>query len=232
MVLEQLKDGASRQLLEDEGTRKLVFILCLPLIDGVFATLLVSGAVETFSDVLTVGLTIFSGAGALAILYSYSDTREDALRMIRRAAPILLIGSALVGAVAPFYDQFFYTQRLSYAAGIALLVIAAQIMGVRRAEGVQPSVIILVGMALSVRPSASLAYSPSYIVPAVSTALVAMAGLYVGSFLVKTEMNIQTVKRGAALVLAMIGTSMFGLNIPSELGLMVFTASIFLSLRS
>jgi hypothetical protein len=56
MVLDELTDGASRHFsafnpLKEEGSRRLLFILCLPFLDGVFATLLVTGAVETFSQV-------------------------------------------------------------------------------------------------------------------------------------------------------------------------------------
>ncbi|MFB6077340.1 MAG: hypothetical protein ABEK12_04385, partial [Candidatus Nanohaloarchaea archaeon] len=64
MVLDHLDDGAQR----------LVLVLCLPLVDGVFATLLVTGALKTFADVVAVALTIFAGAGSLAVLYSHAAT--------------------------------------------------------------------------------------------------------------------------------------------------------------
>ncbi len=232
MVLEQLRDGASRHLTADEGTRRLVFILCLPLIDGVFATLLVTGAVSTFSDVVAVGLTIFTGAGALAVLYSYADTRQEARIMVLKATPPLIIGAVAVAIVAPVFEQLFYVSRLRYAAGLALLVIASHLAEVRIAEKLSTSAVILTGLVLSVKNPAALGFSLQYLVPAVSTVLIAIIGLYAASYLADRGMNILYVKRGGALVLLFIAASQFGYDLPSELGLAVFAVSVFASLRA
>ncbi|PSG99967.1 MAG: hypothetical protein BRC28_01840 [Nanohaloarchaea archaeon SW_4_43_9] len=114
--------------------RKLIFILCLPLVDGVFATLLVTGAVETFSDIVSVALTVFTGAGALAVLYSCSETRKEATRTVLQAAPYLVVGAILISLVAPIYEQLFFIERLRYAAGLALFAIAVKMGGLEVGE--------------------------------------------------------------------------------------------------
>lgn len=231
MVLEQLKDGASRHLLADEGTRRLVFILCLPLVDGVFATLLVTGAVSTFSDIIAVALTIFTGAGALAVLYSCSGSREEARRMVLRASVPLLMGAVAVAMVAPVFEQLFYVERLQYAAGLALLVIAGHLADLEFADKLSVPAVILTGLVLSVKNPGVLVFSPEYIMPAVSTALIAIGGLYAAASLSQDRMSLIYVRRGGALVLLMISASLFGYELPSELGLAVFALSVFVSLR-
>ncbi|MFB6291786.1 MAG: DUF5794 domain-containing protein [Candidatus Nanohaloarchaea archaeon] len=143
----------------DEGTRKLIFVLCLPLVDGVFATLLITGALKTFSSMLTIGLTVFSGAGALTILYSYSDSVEEARHMVSRAFPVLMIGALAVALVAPIFEQLFFVERLQYAAGLALLVIAAQLADLPGSEMLSTPAIIFTGLLLSVHNLGALAFS-------------------------------------------------------------------------
>lgn len=235
MVLDQLTDGASRLLSVldmDEGAKRLVFILCLPLVDGVFATLLVTGAVETFSDIVAVALTVFTGAGALAVMYSHSDSKRQAQRLVFQASVPLLVGACLVALVAPVYEQLFHLQRLRYTAGLVLLVIAGHLAQFDLMEKFSAPAVILTGLVLSVRNPGSLSFSLGYLQPALMTALTATLGLYLATYLSNRRMNLSYVRRGAAFVLVTISMSMFGIGLPSELGLMVFAASLAVSLKA
>jgi len=232
MVLEKLKDGAQWQLsvLDDKGTRRLIFVLCLPLLDGVFATLLVTGAISTFTDIVAISLTIFSGAGALAVLYSHAESRVEAKNMVFKATPALLVGAFLIALIAPIYEQLFYINRLRYAAGLALLVIAGHMAEIDIAEKFSTPAIILTGLVLSVKTSAAASLSLSYVVPALFTALAAAATLYVATYLTDRDMNMAYIEKGSSIVLVIIGLSMFGVSLPSELGLAVFAGSVLASL--
>lgn len=235
MVLDQLRDGASRHFdsfLPDEDARRLIFILCLPLVDGVFATLLVSGAVTTFSNMVSIALTVFTGAGALAVLYSSTDSRSEARGLVYQAAPALLAGAVAVSLVAPVFEQLIYVERMSYAAGLALLVIALNMSGVDLAEKFSVPGIILTGLVLSVKNLSVLSFSLEYLAPAVSTASVALISLYAASFVNPQRLNFGYIRGGGALVLGMISLSMFGIPVPSGLSLTVFALSVVVSLRS
>jgi len=221
MVLEQLDDGASRLLL----------VLCLPLVDGVFATLLVSGALETFSSVLSVAVTIFSGAGALAVMYSHSDSSEEARSMVRAVAPFLLGGAALVSLVAPVFEQVLVLSTMKQAAGLALLVIASQMAGLRYSDKLSVPAVIVTGAFVSLQDPAALNYSLEYVVPGVGTAVVALATLYGASMLADRSLELSYVRYGGGLVLSLIALSMFGFEVPSELSLGVLAASMLASLR-
>lgn len=227
MVLEQIADGASRRLsVFDEGTRKLVFITCLPLIDGVFATLLVTGAMETFSSVVSIAVTIFAGAGSLAVLYSYSESRRDALKMVMKAAPLLFAGALLVSMIAPVYEQLLHLERMKYVAGLVLLVIARDMLEIEFLESVSAEAVLLTGIVVSLKNPGSLAFSLEYIVPGLLTVSVAVIGLLAASLVNARSLNIDYVRRGAALVLVMISASMFGVEVPSVLNLALFTVSL------
>lgn len=233
VVLERVSDGASRHLfVPDEDARKLIFILCLPLVDGVFATLLVTGAVETFSDIIAVALTIFTGAGALAVLYSCSENRKQATRTVLQTAPYLILGALAVSLVAPIFEQLFFVNRLQYAAGLALLTIAVKMGGLDIGDWLSVPAILITGMMLSIRNPGSLAFSLEYIAPAMGTAFVAISALFLASRLDTSQLNLDYIRKGGALVLVSIALSMYGFSIPSEAGLAVFALSVFASYRA
>jgi len=236
MVLVQLRDGASGHLgvsgWMDEDARRLIFILCLPLVDGVFATLLVSGAVSTFSSIVSIALTIFTGAGALAVLYSSTDSRQEAKKMVDQAAPTLIAGAVLVSLVAPVFEQLLYVERMSYAAGLALIVISLKMLEVDIAEKFSVPAIILTGLVLSAKNLSAITLSLEYVLPAVLTVTVAILGLYAASLLNPERIHLGYIQKGGAVVLGIISLSMFGLPVPSGLSLTVFALSVVVSLRA
>jgi len=219
MVLEKIDDGAQRLLL----------VLCLPLIDGVFATLLVTGAVSTFSDIITVGLTVFTGAGALAVLYSESENRSEAFSLVNQVAPVLLAGALLVALIAPVFDQIFHISRLKYAAGLALLTISAKLVDIELAEKFPVPAIVVTGMFLSLRSGATLSMSLEYVLPALLTSTAAIGGLYLASYLSRDNISLRYIRGGGAVVLTVISASLFGYDVPSNLGLALFMVSLALS---
>ncbi len=232
MVLDQLKSGASRHLNSYDGdTKRLAFLLCLPMVDGVFPMLLVTGAVDTFSSMVAVALTVFTGAGALAVLYSSTETREEAVKMVKKVSPLVFTGAVLVSLVAPVFETVFYVERLSYAAGIVLMVIAAKMASVPYSGKFSTPGIIVTGMVLSVNDLGAVALSLQYVVPAIATVTVALLGLYGAAMVNSSSMNLNYIRKGGAVVLLIIALSLFGLNIPSTAGLAVLALSLVASFR-
>lgn len=230
MVLERLKSGAPRHILDD-SSRKLAFILCLPLIDGVFATLLVTGAVNTFSQMLNVAITIFTGAGALAVLYSEASDRKEATQMVNRIIPVLLTGVILVALVAPVFEQLFNTSLLKYAAGLAIGSIALQLADIELAERLPPTAVIFTGLVLSYQGSVNLVLTLEYMLPALTTAIIAIIGLHLATGLKKYRMDLRYIRYGGSAVLAIVASSLFGLNVPQNIGPIVFMLSVITSIR-
>jgi hypothetical protein len=186
----------------------------------------VTGAVQTFSEILTVALTIFTGAGALAILYSESGSREEAQKMVKQVAPYLVSGALIVALVAPVFEQIFYLSRLRYAAAIAVLVIALKISEVDLAEKFTVPSIIVTGMALSLKQPASIAITLGYVAPALLTVATALLVLYAATYLDPERLNLDIIRGAGTLVLILVSLSLLGLNIPSHLSLAVLSTAV------
>jgi len=216
MVLDKLDDGAQR----------LLFVLCLPFIDGVFATLLVSGAVQTFSDVVTVALTIFAGAGALAVLYSHSESTQDAINMVKLVSPFLIVGAVVVGLIAPVFEQIFVIGQLKIAAGMALVIIAGEMVGFDLSDRFAVPGIILTGLLLSVQSPSSISLSTDYFVPALSTVIVSLSMLYLACYINGDVLDLDYIRKGGSLVLFVIALTLFGFQIPSTVSLGILAFSI------
>jgi len=233
MVLDKLNSGAPWQPYElDDGSKKLAFILCLPLIDGVFATLLVTGAVSTFSQMMNVAVTIFAGAGALAVLYSESENRGEAVQMVNRVMPIVLGGAVLVALIAPVFESMFQTSLLKYAAALAVLSIGFQLAGFNIAKKLPPTAIIITGLVLSYQGINGFSLTTGYVYPALVTVALAGLGLYAATYLKKYSMNLAYVRYGGSILLIMISLSLFGIDVPQEAGPIMFLCSIIISLKA
>ncbi len=217
MVLDELR--------LNDGAQRLALVLCLPLIDGVFATLLVTGAVNTFSNIVVVALTIFTGAGALAVLYSHAETTTDAKQLVKQVAPILVTGVVGVALVAPVFADLFHVSRLQTAAALVVLVIAAQLLELPYASTFSPHAIVLTGFVLSVKNPEAVTLSTAYLPSALATAAIAVAGLYLAAHLNPERISLTYIQKGGAIVLILIALSLFGLNIPSQLTLTVLGGS-------
>lgn len=221
MILGELNDGASRLLL----------VLCLPLADGVFATLLVSGALDGFISLFSIALTIFSGAGSLAVLYSHSEDFSDAKLMIGQVAPFLILGSVIVGLIAPVFESLLDLSMMKTTAGIAILSIASQMAGLELANKVSVPGVLVTGAALSFRGVPSFSLSFEYVLPAFLTSSLACAILLVAGYFTGKDLELSYIRMGGAAVLAGISMSLFGLPFPTEASLPILALSVFASAR-
>jgi hypothetical protein len=200
-------------------------------VDGVFATLLVSGAVKTFSDIVAVSLTIFAGAGALATLYSESDGVKEARVMVLKVMPFLVAGALMVSLIAPVFGELFYVSRMETVAALVLLSIGLQMIGIEKAHILSVPAILLTGALVSLRNPGAVGIELTYVAPAVLTALLASVVLYAASGVNREALNLDTVRYGAGIVLLMLSASQFGLEVPSSLSLVVFGTSLAASHR-
>lgn len=231
MVLDNSKLGASWHLqFYDSDTRRLCYMLLLPLFDGVFATLLISGYIQSVTGMLNVAFTVFAGAGALTVIYSEAGTGENARKMVLKASPVLLVAGGLTGILAPAFKALLHLETLKIVSGLAVGVIALQIAEVKYSEKIPVPLLILLGIALSLRPSSNLIFTLEYIVPSLATISVALAGLYIASGL-ENHVNIDYMRKGGVAVLLVISASLLGANIPSEVGLAMLAVSLGASIR-
>lgn len=232
MTLDSLTDGAQRhvQSFLDRETRRLVTILCLPLVDGVFATMLVSGSVRTLSDVIAVSLTIFAGAGALAVIFSSTGDRRHARKIVLKASPVLILGSVAVSLVAPVYEQLVSVSMMQQVAGLALLVIAGKMLEFRYLKNISVPAVVATGAVLSLQSPGSISVTYSYVVPAAATALMASMILLGSTYLNRDLIRVSAFRKGAAAVLVVLALPMLGFTIPRNAAVLTLSASVVYSL--
>ena len=229
MDLDQLR-GASRHVY-GSGTRKLAYMLLLPMFDGVFATLLVSGAVETLSGAVNIAITVFAGAGALAVLLSETDSRAEALKMVAAVTPLFLAATLLVAALAPVYASIFNVETLRIAGAIAVLSIAAELAGLNAGDYLPPSAVLFTGLVLSFQ-GGNVSLTASYILPALLTAAASLVGLFLASGLAGRSLDLSKVRKAGSMVLGLIAASMMGLQVPTQIGPVILGAALITSARS
>lgn len=231
MTLDSLTHGAQRHLqgLLDEDTRRLATILCLPLLDGVFATMLVSGSISAPSQIIAVALTIFAGAGALAVVFSMEGDKREVRVKVLKASTVLLTGAMLVAMVAPIYREIVVLSMMREVAAIALAVIAAKMLDISVAQKISVPVVVLTGLILSLRQPSNTAITFSYLVPAVSTALLASLVLLAATYINSDLMQLSVMRKGAAVVLVLIALSMTGIQTPSSLKVLMLCGSLIYS---
>lgn len=209
----------------DESSRQLLTVAGLPLVDGVFATLLISGSITGLSSILSFALTIFTGAGSLAVLFSQSENRKDARRMIYSITPYLFSGALTVALLAPVFNQIFAVSTLQYVAGATLMLIALKLAEVNFADRIKTHWILIPGLIISFQGFSSLAFSLKYIMPAASTVGAACLVMLGFSFMQEIKLNLKLIRKGSALVLIVFSLSMFGAGIPENAGLAIFALS-------
>jgi len=205
--------------------------MCLPLVDGVFVTMLVGGSLQSLSDIFSIALTIFAGAGALAVLYSTTEDSREARLTVLKATPILALGALLVSLIAPVYSQLVNVQMMEQVAGLALLVIAGKMYGIDSFENISVPVIVVTGVILSFQSPSSLALTLLYVQDALLTAMTASAVLIGATFVDRDLIRLSAFRKGASAVLVSLALPMFGLNLPSNTAILMLLASLLYSLE-
>lgn len=215
-----------------EGSQQLLVIVCIPLLNGIFPALLVAGQVHTLAQMIVIALTIFTGAGALTVLYSHADSRREARTMVTPTAMALLVGAVLAAATAPVFETIFVLPRLEVVTGFVILIYAAIFLDIPGATKIPTNALLLLGFGLSIQNPGAIAFSTIYLKPALMTALFAIGGLYLAASIHPSWISVSTMRKGGGIVLALIGVSVMGTKISSKLTLGVFAATLVAALAT
>jgi hypothetical protein len=193
--------------------------------------MLVGGSLQSLPDILSIALTIFAGAGALAVLYSTTESSREARITVLKAAPILLLGALAVSLIAPVYSQLVNVQMMEQVAGLALLAIAGKMYGFSRVEDVSIPVIVVTGLVVSLQNPSSLALTFSYVQEALFTVLTALMVLMAATLVGRDLIKLSAFRKGASAVLVCLALPMFGFSVPQNTAILVLLASLCYSLE-
>lgn len=200
--------------------------MCLPLIDGVFPALLVSGALNTVTDAIIIGATIFAGAGSLSIIIAHAETSAHHRTMLMTTAPILVSGAVLTALIAPMLQSVFHLPTIQLAAGTGLFIIAAEIHGKHLyGDYLIPTILFGAGM-IAYQGTVSLQLTLTYLPETLLAVTVALFMIWAAGRLDTSRIRLETIRTGGAVVLVLIGLTMFGLPIPNTGIMLVFLGSV------
>jgi len=216
------------------ATKLLATVMLLPLVDGIFAALVLAGALDTWAGVLQVGLLVFGGSATLAVILAEmgGSRREQATSVLLVGVPLVVI-AAVEAALAPTVETVLHIATFERFAALVILAIAAKTASATIGEYLpSPGVIIGLGFLASVRPSGA-AFKAQYNVELLVHAAAA-AGVAVGFALAVVALGpslrrvvaIDRFRFGSAVALATLAVSIFVPEVvPSEAPLLVFAVA-------
>ena len=218
------------------ATRLLATVMALPLIDGIFPALVVSGALTYPFGIVETGLLIFGGSATVAvILAEMEDDRAQQIRSIALLGAVLIPAAALEAAVAPTIYNLLAPGIFERFAGLVILTVAAKTASSELGEHLpRPAVIIGLGLIASFQPSgAELVFVTD---PWLVARATAAAGVGVGFALavaalgprLRGSVDLDLFRFGSSVALGMLALSVLGLmptDAPVALGVLGVTAA-------
>jgi len=138
-----------------EGTRLLATVMALPLLDGIFAALVLAGAVSSILGMVEVGLLIFGGSATLAVVLAEMEgSRRERVRNILAVGALVVPVAAVQAAIAPTIESMLAMEIFERFAALVILAVAARTASATVGEYLPgPGVVIALGLVGSFRPN-------------------------------------------------------------------------------
>ncbi len=206
-----------------EGTRLLATVMALPLIDGIFAALVLAGAVSTVLGMVEVGLLIFGGSATLAVVLAEMEgTRAEQVKNVLLVGALVVPVAALQAAIAPTIESVLAMPIFERFAALVILAIAAKTASASIGEYLpSPGAIIGLGMVASFRPAGfefALVAEPMFVAYGTGAAAVGV-GFALGVALLapwlRGNVDIDRFRFGSAVALGILPLTILGV-IPTE----------------
>ncbi len=192
------------------ATKLLATVMALPLIDGIFAALVVAGVLATPTGVIETGILIFGGSATMAVILAEMDGSRRQM-----AASVLLIGAVIIpvaavqAALAPTLEGFLNLDIFERFAGLVILAIAAKTASAEFGEYLpSPGVIIGLGLIASVTPSGfAVETSTEYVVNGTAAAAIGVGFALAVALLaphLRGKVDIDRFRFGSAVALGVL----------------------------
>jgi len=193
--------------------------MLLPLVDGIFAALVLAGALDSVVGIVQVGLLVFGGSATVAVILAELESdRRRKLRSVLAVGAVLVAVAAVEAAVAPTIQSLLNLVVFERFAGLVILAIAAKTASARIGEYLpRPAVIIGLGMVASVQPANAqllATVDPGLVARAVGAALVG-TGFALAVVLLEPHLrgvlDIDRFRFGSAVALGTLAIAVLGL---------------------
>jgi len=211
------------------ATKLLATVMLLPLVDGIFAALILADALATPVGILQVGLLVFGGSATLAVvLVEMDDGRWHQTKSVLLVGIPLIVLAAVEAALAPTIASVIDIVIFERFAAIVIVAVAAKTASATIGEYLpRPSIIIGLG-AIASLDVASLSLTVSTDLGLIARAAAAGA-VGVGFALsvvalrphIADVVDVDRFRFGSAVALGTLALSIVHL-VPSEAPLPVF----------
>jgi hypothetical protein len=211
------------------ATRLLATVMLLPLVDGIFAALVLAGGLETPAGIVQIGLLVFGGSATLAVILAEMDQspREQAMSVIAVGVPLVVIAAA-EAALAPTIRTIVDIPTFERFAALVILAIAAKTASSTIGEYLpSPGIIIGLGFIASFQPDQvafAIAHDLELLLRAAAAGGVAIAFALVVVALqpfLRRIVDIDRFRFGSAVALGTLALSIFHI-VPANAPLGVF----------
>lgn len=222
----------------DDETRLLAVVMFLPLVDGLFPVLVLTGALDTVTGIVEVGLLIFGGSATVTVILSEMDTSRKARSLVvLSVGSVLIVVSTLEAILAPTIVTMLNTPVFERFAAIVILAVAARTASAQVAQ-VLPGPGTIVGLGLVASLDLSDVALDIQTQPEVVWKAFAASGVGVGFALLvalaspwlRRNLDLEAFRFGSAVALGVLPLTLFGV-LPSNtpLSLAVLGVTVFFS---
>ncbi|GGL57427.1 DUF5794 domain-containing protein [Halocalculus aciditolerans] len=220
------------------ATRLLATVMLLPLVDGIFAALVLAGALDSPAGIIQTGLLVFGGSATVAVILAEMepDTRTQLKAVALVGVPLVVI-AALEAALAPTIESMLSLEVFERFAALVILAIAAKTASARIGEYLpSPAVIVGLGFVASATfggVELAVQYDPMLMARAAAAALVGVgfaASVVVFQPYLYHLLDIDRFRFGSAVALGTLALSLFNVGVPEYVPLPVFLVASVLAI--
>ncbi|MEF8813390.1 MAG: DUF5794 domain-containing protein [Halovenus sp.] len=200
------------------STRLLALVMLLPLVDGVFAALVLADTLETIGGIVEIGLLVFGGSAMVAVILAEMDQspREQA-RIVLGVGVVLVAGAAVQAALAPTIASVLDMVIFERFAGLVILAVAASTASSQVGEYLPGAgVIVVLGLVASLSPSGlvlAVQTEPGLILRAMAAASIGVGfalAVALTSPWLRNAVDIDRFRFGSAVALGVLALSIVG----------------------
>lgn len=205
--------------LVGSDARLLALVMGLPLIDGIFPALILSGALDDPLGAVQVGLLIFGGSATVAVILADMDgtPREQAKIVLLVGIPLIIV-AAIQAALAPAIESVLNIVIFERFAALVIAAVAAKTASATIGEYLpSAAVIIALGLVASIDPSGAsfvVMDNPSLMVNATGAAVIGVAFALTIALLgpyLRAYVDIDRFRFGSAVALGLLPLAILGL---------------------
>ena len=219
------------------ATKLLATVMALPLVDGIFAALVVAGVLASPIGVLETGILIFGGSATIAVILAEMDgSRREMVVSVLTIGAVIIPIAAVEAALAPTLRGVLELAIFERFAGLVILSIAARTASAEFGRYLPgPAVIIGLGLVASLDPSGfAIETSTEYVLNGTAAAAVGVGFALVVAVLsphLRGRVDIDRFRFGSSVALGVLALPIllrpFGMmqtEVPVALAVLAVTA--------